>query len=334
MASIKEDIKNNEFGKLYFFFGDEEYLNDYYSEAIIKALVNESMKLFNYLSFNMEADVDACENFLNSPPMMNPKKVLYLKECNLCQKSTSEAVRERFKDILSNLPDYVTVIINEKNPVKTMSVYKVAQKSGLVTEHKFQSERDLQSWVIRYVSRDGYEISPQDALYLVSNSDNGMYSLKNELEKLMSYKADNKKIEKADIDICVVKSIEGKVFEMLESMMNSDMDNTMKNLSDLKTLKEPAVRVLTIIANEYTRIKKAKLLNGKMSKNDIAKEIGMNPYFVDKIIKYANKFSDKYINTMLKECQKTDYYIKSGRIEQWSALEDIILKAHIMKKSI
>lgn len=331
MERIKADINSGNFKSLYFLYGEEEYLNDYYSEEIIKAIVPESMKLFNYLSFKIDLDVTAFENFLSSPPVMNPKKVVYIKNCGLCSKSTKETVRDSVKDILSNLPSYAVVIINEANPVKTMGVYKTASKIGISAENKYQQTNVLQSWVIRSFNKDGYTISPDDALYFVENGDNGMYFLKNEMDKLKSYKAEEKSITKSDVEKCIVKSIEGKVFDMLDCMFMSQMDSTFRHLNDLKTLKEPVKRILTIIANEFIKLKKAKLLDGKKTKKEIASELSINPYFLDKTLKRAGSFSYEYIDSMIIECQKTDFDIISGKKEQWRALEDLIVNSHNLK---
>ncbi|MBE7046491.1 MAG: DNA polymerase III subunit delta [Ruminococcaceae bacterium] len=331
---VKADIKSGQFRSLYFFLGEEEYLNDYYSEEIVKALVPEGMKIFNYLSFSIDFDLDAFENFLNSPPIMNPKKVVYIKDCGLCSKSVKEDVRDRVKEIISDLPSYATLIINESNPTKTMGIYKTSAKVGIVVENKFQKINVLQSWVVRSFEKDGYTISPDDALYLVENGDNGMYFLKNEIDKLKGYKVLEKTVTKEDIEKCIVKSIEGKVFDMLDCMFNSQMNATFRHLADLKTLKEPVKRILAIIMTELTRIKKAKILDGKMSKNDLSKALSVNPFFVDKVIKRAKAFSTEYINEMIILCQKTDFDIISGKKEQWQALEDLIIKSHNLKKRI
>lgn len=332
MDRVKEDIRSGKFRRLYFFSGEEEYLNDYYSEEIIKALVPDGMKIFNYLSFTIDFDVNSFENFLSSPPVMNPSKVVYIKDCALCSKSTKEDIRDRIKDIISDLPSYVTVIINEANPTKTMSIYKTSSKVGVVVENKFQKTNVLQSWVVRSFEKDGYKISSDDALYLVENGDNGMYFLKNEIDKLKAYKDKEKIITKDDVEKSIVKSIEGKVFDMLDCMFNSHMNATFRHLTDLKTLKEPVKRILAIIMTEFTKIKKAKLLEGKLSRQDLAKAVSVNPYFLDKLIKRAKSFSFDYINQMIIECQKTDFDIISGNKEQWQALEDLIIKSHNLKQ--
>lgn len=332
MERVKEHIRTGEFSSLYFFFGEEEYLNDYYSEEIINKLVPEGMKIFNYLSFKIDFDLTAFENFLSSPPVMNPKKVVYIKDCGLCSKSVKEDIRERVKELLSSLDDSVTVIINETSPVKTMGIYRLAAKSGIAAENKYQKANVLQSWVVRSFEKDGYSISLSDALYFVENGDSGMYYLKNEIDKLKAYKADEKAIARLDIEKCIVKSIEGKVFDMLDSMFNSDIEQTFTILNDLKTLKEPVKRVLAIIATEFTRIKKAGLLAGKVSRGELAAALGVNPYFLDKITKRAGKYSPGYVNSMIIECQKTDIAIVSGQKEQWRALEDLIIKSHNLKK--
>ncbi len=332
MDRVKEDIRSGKFRRLYFFCGEEEYLNDYYSEEIVKALVPDGMKIFNYLSFTIDFDVNAFENFLSSPPVMNPSKVVYIKDCALCSKSTKEDIKDRIKDIISDLPSYVTVIINEANPTKTMSIYKTSSKVGVVVENKFQKTNVLQSWVVRSFEKDGYKISSDDALYLVENGDNGMYFLKNEIDKLKAYKDKEKIITKDDVEKSIVKSIEGKVFDMLDCMFNSHMNATFRHLTDLKTLKEPVKRILAIIMTEFTKIKKVKLLDGKLSRQDLAKAVSVNPYFLDKLIKRAKSFSFDYINQMIIECQKTDFDIISGNKEQWQALEDLIIKSHNLKQ--
>ena len=46
---LKKDIKENDIGNCYIFYGEETYLRDYYFRKIKEILVPEAFEEFNYL---------------------------------------------------------------------------------------------------------------------------------------------------------------------------------------------------------------------------------------------------------------------------------------------
>ena len=84
----------------------------------------------------------------------------------------------------------------------------------------------------------------------------------------------------------------------------------------------------------WGNILKAKILTGKVSRADLPKLIGVNPYYLDKTLKKAEHYSKEELTKMIIECQNTDYLIKSGEKDSWNAVEELIIKSHLINKSI
>lgn len=46
-AKLKKDLSENNLGNLYLFYGEEDYLRDYYIQQVQKKLLTEGMETFN-----------------------------------------------------------------------------------------------------------------------------------------------------------------------------------------------------------------------------------------------------------------------------------------------
>jgi DNA polymerase-3 subunit delta len=323
LTELRKHIKDKTIGGLYFFFGDEEYLKDDYIRRLRVSLPPDPMRDFNYTKFEgAEHTPDELDGAIEEYPVMAEKRVVELVNTGFFKKCTpemSDYLKKRFAD----LPEHTLLIIREKEIDKRSAAYKAAVKYGLAVECAYLSDGDLVDWICRYVMDARKQIRREDAQYLITLCDDGLHYVQNELDKLISYSGEV--ITQAEMDRVVSKSVNVRVFEMTDGIMERNADKALSILEDLKTMKEPAFRILYLLFSTFDKMLYAKILADEGAPYaEIAKRLGVPPFIAQKYVRGANGFSKEFlINRVCAVCE-LDLAIKQGTVDEWSALEGFV----------
>lgn len=322
--SIKEDIKSGNFKNVYLLWGQENFLKDYYKKALVSKVLDPALADFNYMEFNSDKpDHGKVEDFVSSYPCMSEKKVLYIRDSELCKKA-SEADKKFWQKLLSEVPDFVIIIFSETEVDKRNAIYKAIVKEHSADEFAFQKEANLCDWIRRYAESLGKEIAPNASVHLIECCSQSMYILKGELDKLASFNAKKREISIEDIDLCCCKVPEDRVFDMIENLLSGDAAKACEKYEELKLLRQEPIRINAAIFTKYNQLRKIKLLAGEMNAREIAAKTGQKEYFVSKDLAKLSRITLKSLDNIIHLCAEADHKIKNGLSDGWAALDIII----------
>ncbi len=331
-GSIKKDIREGIKSKVYLVWGDEDYLKDYYSNALISGAVNKDFADFNYKQFTSgKINNDDIEGFLTSYPFMSDKKVIYIKDSGLFKKC-SDSDKEFWKDLLSDLPDFALIVFSEKTVDKRNALYKLITASFCCDEFPIQKRSDLVSWISRYFNKFKKNITAEVADYMIDCCSENMYILKSEMDKMISFKIHSNIITKEDIDKCSCKIPESRVFKMIDDVLEGKIKEAGQKFAELKLLKEEPALLCAAIFSKYMQFKKIKTLSKTLSPREIAPKVKSTEYFVKLQLKQIGNLAEEKIDKVLLACETMDYKYKSGLSDAWTELE--IVFAIMNEKSV
>ena len=113
LERLKRQIKNKEAGRLYFFFGEETFLLEYYLGQMKKLLLEELTESFNFHRFNGETfDLTEFGEAVENLPMMAEHTLVQVDDIDPFKMNESD--RDRMGAILSDIPDYcMTSLLGE-----------------------------------------------------------------------------------------------------------------------------------------------------------------------------------------------------------------------------
>lgn len=234
---------------------------------------------------------------------------------------------QRICDYLNGIPDGVCLVFIESAANKSNILFKSVEKNGLCVQFDYQKMPELVRWAARVFLSYNIKIGKEEAEYLIGICDPGMNDIMNEILKLVDLVGKGGCITRADIDALCIKSVQSKVFVMIDSITNGNPAKAYNLLNDMLYLKEPIQKVSVLVARQF-RIMffvKQMVLNGYKSER-IAKEINLNPYIVSKYIKQSAKYEIEVLRNAFNECLKIDRRTKTGRIDSRIALETFITK--------
>ena len=332
---LKKQLKTGDINHVYVFTGEETYLKDSYLRQFVRVFEKQGMEEFNIIkldkdSFSAETLLEAVESY----PVMAENKLVIVSGTGLFEKA-SEETKKLVQDILADVPLYLTLIFDELKCDGKLASVKQLKKEAVYVEFSYLRVPDLCKWIEGECKRSGVDISVQTAAYLAERCDSGensykkavsMSRLKTELDKLVIYCHEKQKIMREDIDVMVTASLKERTFDMLDHLFQQDTQGAIAMLEELKELREPVQKILTLLGSHIDSLIRVKtLLDAGYSKQEIAKQTGLREYFLPKYMGQARTYTRKRLIEMYQAVAQADMDIKSGVQQDWAALEMTVL---------
>lgn len=327
MKTLENHIKNKTFSNIYVIFGEEEYLKNIYEKKLISNIVDENFKMMNFDIFegknvNISKIIDACDTM----PFMSDYRVVILKNTGLIYDAKKDDTN-KLENYLHILPKTTILIFIEEKIDKKLKIFKTISNIGTFHKIDILSENELVNWILNVFKDNNKNISAKEAIYIIRNIGFNMEILLNEINKLISFKGSSTKITINDIDNICTKSIESKIFDLINFMSNKDMDNAIKIYKNLIVNKTSPFVILNMISRQFRIILQTKYLyNKNYSINNIASELELRDFIVKEAIKQSKNFSIKILLQAINECLEIDNNIKTGKIIDEIAIELLIIK--------
>jgi DNA polymerase III subunit delta len=263
--------------------------------------------------------------------LFSTQKILILKNPWFLSKAVSDADIELLKQCLTSaLSAGHSLLIYQLGAVdQRKKVAGLLKKQCLITHHQgykdWEQDKVLQ-WITTRAKHIGKDISREAALALEVIGGTNLRQLAGELDKCSIYIADKPKISAEDVK-ALCASATTSIFDFNEAMKKHNTSKMIESLTRLLDHGDDPVMLLglsTANIRLYTQL--IALSSEGLSSDAIAKAIGKNPYFIQKLIpdvKRAYSLATlKKAYTLLAEA---DLAIKSGKKKPKIALELAIL---------
>ena len=320
MDNLIQSFKNNEIYNIYLFFGEEDFLIDFYVKKLKDKFVKNDDEA-NYFFINEDNYSDEkIINHIVSYSFLSEYKFIYINFDNSLEK-TYKIIEGNYQ----NIPKNNILLIRDKTADKRKKSYKFIEKNGLVVDFKKLDEDKITKWIIKKLGKKNINISSTNAKYILSKVGNDMYTLNNEIDKIISFISDKNTVNMSDVDEIVSYKAEDRVFELIDYISNRDIDKAMDAYNDLLSLNEPPMKILALIFRNYNILYQMKDIEDITNK-EILKRIGIPVFFARKYKFISSKFSFLELREIINELYNIDYNIKIGNMTDRTSLELFILK--------
>lgn len=259
---LKADLAAGTPGTLYFFFGEEDYLRDYYLSSLKERLIPAGLEDFNLHTFNgRECDPDALSDAIDCLPMMSERSMVQVNDFDVF-KTTGDTLK-KFTALLTALPDYVCVVFVydlislDKRTIKG-DLGKYAKAGNALVQFSRQSTGDLVNWIQRRFTALGKDIDRTQAEYLIFVCGGLMTGLSAEIEKIGAY-AKGPSVRKEDIDAVCDPVLDAVAFKMTDAIANGEFDRAAGILSDLFVTQQPLPMILGALGRQVRQLYTARL---------------------------------------------------------------------------
>lgn len=327
-GALARELREKGPERLYLLWGEEDYLRESFFSELKSACVGGEDDSFNLHRLSGDGlELQALASAVDSMPFMGERTLVELR--NFPVNDYREEDVERIKDILSDVPDFATVVLllpTGVEPDGRLALVKFLKKQGRAIEFTPQSQSMLTSWIKRRFAALGKDIGREACERLVFLSGQRMTGLIPEIEKLAGY-AQGDEVTPAQVEELALHIPEAKVFEMTDRLADRRFDEAAALLSDLLASGEHPIKTLAMIGFQFRRLYTAKLaLETGKGKDFIMSVHGLSPYAADRLLRSAGGFSMEALVQAVELCAQSDYRMKSSSEDDEDILKELLLK--------
>lgn len=321
MQTLNKLINASSYSSFYLFYGEEEYQKRYYRDRLTEGILKDKAEgNINYHYYEgssaISEDIAAQAQCL---PFFADTMLLVVENSGLFKKSSS------LPEQLADLPDSTHIIFIERDIDKRNALYKYVDKNGTVCQINHLKDSELINWIAKFLWNSGCLITGSAAKHLIAKAGVDMQQLSNELEKLIAYVGDRKKIVLDDVDAICTTLLESKIFVMMDNIVSGKQKEALMLYRDLLSLKEKPSKILSILTRHYNILMQIKEMSNA-SDNDIAKRLSIPSFAVRKYKSQATAYNKRQLLNIVTECTETEESIKCGRITDQIGTELLIIK--------
>jgi len=331
LQALKAQLKNKSLGRLYFFHGEETFLQNHYLGQMKNKLLDSLTESFNYHRLNNETfDIRAFADAVENLPMMAESTFVQVDDIDLFKMNDGD--RTKMAEILSDIPDYCTVVFTYltvawKPDKRLKKLWDAVQNHGTVVEFAKQDQRDLTAWITRHFAANKKRISTDLCLYLIEITGGTMTALSGEIEKICAYSG-TEEIKKSDIDAVTEPVLDAVVFQMTEQLSAGRYDQAIDKLQQLLKMQQEPLAILGAVGGHFRRIATARTLldHGKNASELQRLYAPMHDYAARKTMDAARRFKPEFCRRAAQLVLETDYKMKTSFDDSERLLELLILQ--------
>ena len=292
------DIKEAKIAPIYFLMGEEAYYIDAISDFIESNVLAEDEKGFNQMVlYGKDVSIQDIVSNAKRYPMMAERQVIIVKEAQNLIKTIEQLV-----DYAKNPQPTTVLVFNYKYKTldKRKALYKTLSKAAVVFESKKIYEDKIPSWIQNFLRSKQISITPKAALMLTEFLGNDLSKIANELHKLEIVVGAQKEITPEIIEQNIGISKDYNNFELQKALGNLDHKKAYQIVHYFaqNSKQHPFVLTISILYMYFTKLMTLHTVRDRNPGN-VAKALGVHPYFVNEYIAVSRNFPMKRISGVL-----------------------------------
>ena len=339
--SFINEIRSGNINNLYLLYGNERFLLD----KAVEELKNNILTGFPEMNLTIfEGDGLATAdlaNACNTLPFGGDRRLVIVKDYTVLaskSKSTEDGEAEKPMEkgksdelkFIFELPETTCLVfVNYGEVDGRKKLFKDINKSGKVYKFDRINRGDLVQWIKGHFTRAEKKISPtlveyfaDNIGYLDRNSDTNLYHVQNEINKILAYAGNEKKVTEEHVKQLFNKSIENDIFKLIDACWQKDISRSLKIYNDMLLSGEHSFAILATLSKGIKNMIKIKeLKNRRLSEKEISKKTGIHEYTVKLSMKHIDKMSFNDLDRALERCISCERDIKSGRLYERLSFE-------------
>lgn len=306
----------------YLIYGVDKYLIDKEIDKIIKKNKIDNNSIIKY-----SLNDDSIDNILedaNTFNLFSDTKLIIVNDANIFT-SSNDILTDKIINYLNNYNDksyLVFTLLSDKIDNRKKITKVMSDKGNVIDLNKKEVDTN---YIISYLKKNGYQINMSDARMILNKVGNNLFSINNELDKLMLFKLEDKVIDKNSIDLLINENIDSSLFALVDSITNKDKDKMLKLYHECLLESDP-IMIINMLANKYILLYQVKrLISDGYSDDKIAKELEVHPYPVKLARNMCYSYSVKEILDIILKLANLDKDIKLGNVNGEVGLEFLLL---------
>ncbi len=307
---LEKAVAKGEVAPLYFIYGEEDFLLERSVERLIGKLVDKDFRDFNFSQFfGKECRAEQMIADAMTLPMFGGRRVILVKRAEELQADDLEP----FSAYLGSPSPDCCIIFQAAKIDLRRKFFAELKKADLLVEFKKLREENLPAFVRKEAEACGIRIDPEAAELLVYYTGNYLRELVSQIEKLVAFVGERKQISVNDVREIASDTKTDTVFELANAMGSRDIARAHRQMQLLLRDADAPYMLVGALARHFRQLCLIReMLEKKTGKNEISKNLKINPYFLDGMVAQARRFRLDEFPEIFSQLHDADVGIKSG----------------------
>jgi DNA polymerase-3 subunit delta len=324
-AEFQQAVRAQRFASIYLFYGEEDFLIDEGVQAISEHALDPGMKSFN-LDVMDGSKVDAKDvvAHASSFPMMGPRRIVIVREFE--KLVGAESAKEIVTAYVNRPLESTCLVLVSLDPDFRRRPFTDLKKKATLVECKPLYDQQVPGWVADRIKRLGKEANADACRLIHAYVGNSLRSLQNEIDKLLIFVGDRKEITSEDVATVVGASKGYTIFELQNAIGRKDTKEAVKILERMLTLGQSPQMIIVMLTRFFNQLwKLSDLKHRRIPDSEIAREIGIPPYFVKQYLEFRSNFTTDQIEQNFKSLLEADTVLKTTMRDAHLVLDILVI---------
>ncbi len=323
VQELDRAIADHRFPNLLYLYGEETFLIERAIQRLRDAALPPDSWDFN-LTVVHGRDLVAGRllEVLQTFPLFAQYRLVLVKDAQLIPAAQLEGLLEYLRQ---PVPESLLVFSGDKIDGRK-KFFQDFKKCGELVEFKKFYDNQIPAFVREQAKVAGRSLT-EDAMALFCRRVNSnLQEIHAELVKLFAYGGDARLIDVADVAAVVSDTRAGSVFELTNAVGNRKPGESLRLLGRLLEEGVAPLVILSMLVRHFRQLWKAReLVNRREPNKEIARQIGLNPYFLEGLLAQTRNFNQGELQRAFELFLQTDLALKSSGAHPAALLEQLLM---------
>ncbi len=313
--NINKFLKKETLLPVYFLFGEDSYSIESAAKAIEKTVQpfltsDFDREILNSKDHTFEQVVNSALAF----PFGSEKKLVIYKDFD--DKKENRTILNSY---IKNPADFSILVITKQGSISNLDnePYPAMAAKNFIFEAKELRGEELVNWVIKYCSRNDKNISTENARLILDIVGENRSLIEMQLQKMFSYLGANKEITYETIESLTSELKEYTIFELQKAIAFLQKPKAVEIAFNILDQGKEPLFIVVMLTRFFTAIAQIpELEKDGLSDQDVARKIGLHPYYYTDYKKGAAIFRGKRISSIANSLLKADVSLKTSGTDQ------------------
>jgi len=342
------EVQSRQLRPAYVFVGDEAFFRHRCREAILEHLVPPDLRDFSLFEFDLaETDLAEILDRVRTASLVAPFQVFFVRGVkNLFGRGANQdklaAIEDYCKDpnpaaVLIFVADHISIPADVRRMELTDKerYERIRETMGeycAIIELARVEEGEAARWIDQYCTTVGVKIDADAARELVDALGGDMMMVSNELDKLILYVGEKKRITLGDVETMVLAAKQRSLYELTDAISAKDGVRALAMLDAILTTgegEEAAIGHLYMLAKSFRQmlvILERNVRDQRMLWAALWQGFRVPPFAAEDIIKQARRYKSKReLTRAIRLVAKADLALRSNPPNKRLVLEKLVL---------
>lgn len=322
-AELNRALEDRKVPPLLFLFGEEGFSLERTVQRIRDLSVSPDVRDFNFNTYHgRDVQVEAVLDTARTLPVFAQQRMVLVKDAQHLSAAALEAVLPYLKD---PVPETILVFTADKID-RRKKFFQEFKKRGALVEFKKPYDNQIPSFVKGLAREAGCSFT-EDALALFCRRvGSNLQEVHGELAKLVAYLGKRDLVDAADVAAVVSDTRTDSVFDLTNALGQKNVAAAMRLLGRLLDEGVAPLVILAMMVRHFRQLWKTReLIDQGVAKSELARRVGINPYFLDGLVAQARRFPPAQYRRTFELFLGVDLALKSSGAHPSAQLEMLIL---------